>query len=66
MLGFKKIREKIQEEVPQLSKEDRKKLIELNEKVQTLLKSSKIRYWIKDKKTEKIRRELNKILNQNK
>lgn len=62
----KRIKEKIVEEVPQLSKEDRKKLIELNEKVQTLLKSSKIRYWIKDKKTEKIRKELNKILNQNK
>ena len=58
-----KIKEKIQEEIPQLSNEDRKKLMEINEKVQTLLKSSKIRYWIKDKKTEKIRKEVNKILN---
>ncbi|MFW9879024.1 MAG: 4Fe-4S binding protein [Candidatus Thorarchaeota archaeon] len=59
----KKMKEKIQEEVPQLSKEDREKLLDLNEKVQALLKSSKIRYWIKDKKTENIRKELNKILN---
>ena len=33
----KKVKEKIVEEVPQLSKEDRKKLAELNEKVQAFL-----------------------------
>ncbi|KKK45608.1 MAG: 4Fe-4S ferredoxin-type, iron-sulfur binding domain protein [Candidatus Lokiarchaeum sp. GC14_75] len=62
----KKVKEKIEEDIPQLTEEDRKKLVELNEKVQSFLKSSKIRYWIKDQKTEKIRKELNKILNQNK
>ena len=60
----KRIKEKIEEEIPQLSKEDREKLAELNEKVQSFLKSSKIRYWIKDKKTEKVRKELSKILKQ--
>jgi 4Fe-4S ferredoxin len=58
----KKIKVKIEEDVPQLSKEEREKLAELNEKIQSLLKSSKIRYWIKDKKTENIRKELRKIL----
>ncbi|KKN04570.1 hypothetical protein LCGC14_1096070 [marine sediment metagenome] len=62
----KKVKEKIEEDIPQLTEEDRKKLVELNEKVQSFLKSSKIRYWIKDQKTGKIRKELNKILNQNK
>jgi 4Fe-4S ferredoxin len=47
-------------EVPQLSEEDKRKLGELNNKVQLLLKSSKIRYWIKDKKVEKILKELRK------
>ena len=60
----KRITEKIEEEIPQLSKEDRKKLAELNETVQSFLKSSKIRYWIKDKKTEKVRKELSKLLHQ--
>ncbi|MFX1279381.1 MAG: 4Fe-4S binding protein [Promethearchaeota archaeon] len=57
-----KVKKKIEEEVPQLSKEDREKLIELNKHVQSFLRSSKIRYWIKDKKTKKIREELHKIL----
>lgn len=57
-----KLTEKIEEDVPQLSKEDKKKLAELNEKVQSFLRSLKIRYWIKDKKTEKVRKELKKIL----
>jgi len=51
----------IEEEVKKI-KEDKKKLAELNEKVQSFLRSSKIRYWIKDKKTEKVRKELKKIL----
>ena len=58
----KKVKEKIEEKVPQLSNEDRKKLSELNEKIQTFLRSPKIRYWIKDKKTEKITKELKKFL----
>ena len=56
-------KEKIEEKVPQLSNEDRKKLSELNEKIQAFLSSPKIRYWIKDKKTEKITEELNKFVN---
>ena len=58
-----KVKERILEEVPQLSDEDRKKLNELNEKIQTLLKSNKVRYWIKDKKTDKVAAELKKQLN---
>jgi len=58
----KKVKEKIEESIPQLSKEDREKLNELNEKIQDFLKSPKIRYWIKDKKTQKIANELNKFL----
>ena len=60
---IKKVKEKIEEKVPQLSNEDRKKLADLNEKIQAFLRSPKIRYWIKDKKTEKITKELKKILN---
>lgn len=58
----KEIKEKIEEKIPQLSKEEREKLSELNEKVQELLRSSKIRYWIKDKKTDKIVNELNNLI----
>ena len=39
------------------------KLNELSEKIQEFLRSSKIKYWIKDKKTDKIVKELNKFLN---
>ena len=39
------------------------KLNEFSEKIQELLRSSKIKYWIKDKKTDKIVKELNKFLN---
>ena len=59
---IEKVKEKIIEEVPQLSDEDREKLNELNDKIQTLLKSKKIRYWIKDKKIDKIAKELKKQL----
>ncbi|MFW9894724.1 MAG: 4Fe-4S binding protein [Candidatus Thorarchaeota archaeon] len=60
----KRVKEEIEEEIPKLSTEEKEKLLELNQKVQTLLRSSKIRYWIKDKKTDKIRKELGKILKQ--
>ncbi len=59
---IEKVKEKILEEVPQLSEEDRKKLNELNNKIQKLLNSQKIRYWIKDKKVDKISKELRKHL----
>ena len=59
----KKVKEKIEEKIPQLSDEERKKLSELNEKIQAFLSSPKIRYWIKDKKTKRINEELNKFLN---
>ncbi len=58
-----KVKEKIIEEIPQLSDGDRKKLNELNDKIQTMLKSKKIRYWIKDRKVDKISKELRKHLN---
>ncbi|UCC20048.1 MAG: 4Fe-4S dicluster domain-containing protein [Promethearchaeota archaeon] len=57
-----KVIKKIEEAVPQLSREDKEKLNELNEKIQKFLSSSKIRYWIKDKKIEKITKELRKVL----
>ncbi len=60
----KKLQKKIEEEIPQLSKEDRKKLDELNQKIQTFLRSPKIRYWIKDKKVNKVTEELRKILSE--
>jgi 4Fe-4S ferredoxin len=56
----KKITELKIEEVPQLSEEDKLKLKELNGKIQSLLQSSKIRYWIKDKKVDSILKELKK------
>ena len=56
------LKEKVEEEIPQLSDEDRKKLNELNDKIQTLLRSSKVRYWMKDKKVNNITKELKKIL----
>jgi 4Fe-4S ferredoxin len=59
---IKKIKEEKLEEVPQLTKEERQKLNELNDKIQNFLHSSKIRYWIKDKKVNKITKELNKYL----
>ncbi|MFW9936955.1 MAG: 4Fe-4S binding protein [Candidatus Thorarchaeota archaeon] len=57
----KRITKKIQK-IPQLSEKDRIKLQELNQKVQKFLQSSKIRYWIKDKKVEKVTQELRKVL----
>ncbi|GAG85914.1 unnamed protein product, partial [marine sediment metagenome] len=57
---IKKIRVSKIEEVPQLSEEDKLKLKELNVKIQSLLQSSKIRYWIKDKKVDNILKELKK------
>jgi len=59
---IKQVKEKVEEEIPQLSKKDREKLAELNGKIQEFLKSSKIRYWIKDKKVDKIIKELIKAL----
>jgi len=56
------LKEKVEEEIPQLSDEDRKKLNELNDKIQTLLRSSKVRYWMKDKKVNNITKELKKNL----
>ena len=59
---IKKVKEKIIEEVPQLSDDERIQLNELNDKIQNFLRSSKIRYWIKDKKIDKITKELRKVL----
>ncbi|MFW9950775.1 MAG: 4Fe-4S binding protein [Candidatus Thorarchaeota archaeon] len=59
---IERIRKEEYLEVPQLSEVDKKIFNELNEKIQKLLKSSKIRYWIKDKKSDKIVKELRKYL----
>ncbi|MFO8018404.1 MAG: 4Fe-4S binding protein [Promethearchaeia archaeon] len=61
---IQEVTEEVEEEVPQLSEEEKQKLHELNEKIQEFLHSKKIRYWMKDKKTDKISKELNKVLNQ--
>ena len=58
----KEIKKEIEETIPQLSKEDKTKLNEINEKIQNFLSSSKIRYWIKDKKIDKITNELTRFL----
>ncbi|MBD3194995.1 MAG: 4Fe-4S dicluster domain-containing protein [Candidatus Lokiarchaeota archaeon] len=55
-------KEEIEEEVPQLSNEERAILNELNKKVQSFLKLKKVRYWIKDGKAEKVGKELKKLL----
>ena len=61
--AVKRITKKI-EKIPQLSEKDRIKLQEINQKVQKFLQSSKIRYWIKDKKVDKITEELRKFLSE--
>ncbi|MGV9141595.1 MAG: hypothetical protein ACOC1X_01510, partial [Promethearchaeota archaeon] len=57
----KKTIEKI-EEVPQLSDEDREKLRALNEKIQKFLGSKKVRYWMEQKKVDRVSKELDKFL----
>lgn len=65
MEEIKEAGEKEIEEIPQISGEDRKKLLELNEKIQSLLKSKKVRFWIKDGKADKVGAEVKKLLAQN-
>ncbi len=65
MEEIKEVKERVEEEVPQLSEEEKQKLLNLNEKIQSLLKSKKIRYWIEDGKMEKVSAEVKKILAQN-
>lgn len=48
------------EKIPQLSEADKKIFQKLNNRVQSLLSKSKIRYWIKDRKIDKIKQELKK------
>lgn len=48
------------EKIPQLSEADKKIFQKLNDRVQSLLSNQKIRYWIKDRKIEKIKQELKK------
>ncbi len=48
------------EKIPQLSEADKKIFRKLNNRVQSLLSKSKIRYWIKDRKIDKIKQELKK------
>jgi 4Fe-4S ferredoxin len=59
---IEKAKKAIEEEIPRLSKSEQKLFEELNSKIQQFLHSSKIRYWIKDKKTDKIVKELRKKL----
>lgn len=55
-------KEEIEESVPQLTEEEKEKFNELNEKIQALLKKPKVRYWIKDKKIDRLSKELKKAL----
>ena len=59
---IEKAKKAIEEKIPRLSKLEQKQFEELNSKIQDFLHSSKIRYWIKDKKTDKIVKELRKKL----
>lgn len=63
---IKAVSEEIEEEIPQLSEKDKQKLQELNETIQNFLKSKKIRYWMKDGKSDKISKELGKVLEKEK
>jgi len=60
---IEQIKTKELRDVPQLSEEDKKQFNALNGKIQNMLSSSKIRYWIKDKKVDKVVKELRKFLN---
>ncbi len=59
---IEKAKKVVEEEIPRLSKAEQKQFKELNSKIQEFLHSSKIRYWIKDKKTDKIVKELRRKL----
>jgi len=48
------------EKIPQLSASEKQVFQKLNNKIQSLLEKSKIRYWIKDRKFKKIRQEIKK------
>jgi 4Fe-4S ferredoxin len=54
--------ENLEESVPQLSEDEKQQLSELNEKIQGFLKKTKVRYWINDKKVDKVIEELRKTL----
>ena len=57
---IEKAKKIIEAKIPKLSKSEQKEFEELNSKIQDLLHSSKIRYWIEDQKTERIIKELRK------
>ena len=59
---IEKAKKLVEEKIPRLNKSEQKEFEELNSKIQDLLHSSKIRYWIKDKKTDKVIKELRKKL----
>jgi len=59
---IEKAKKAVEEQIPRLTDSEKKQFEELNSKIQEFLHSSKIRYWIKDKKTDKIVKELRKKL----
>ncbi len=59
---LKKAKKQIEELIPRLTDSERKQFEDLNTKIQEILKSPKIRYWIEGKKTDKIIKELKKKL----
>ena len=59
-----RIKENIEEKIPNLTEDERKELNEINNKIQNFLKIKKIRYWIKDGKIDKVGLELKKFLEQ--
>ncbi|MBY9006657.1 MAG: 4Fe-4S binding protein [Candidatus Lokiarchaeota archaeon] len=61
---IQKVKESIEENLPHITEDERQKLNKINDTIQNLLKTKKIRYWIKDGKIDKVGLEMKKILNQ--
>ncbi len=59
---IKKAKKRVEEEIPQISEEEREQLNKLNERIQSLLKSTKVRYLIERGSAEKVGEEINKAL----
>lgn len=59
---IERLKEEIEETVPQLSQKEKEELNRLNQKIKEFFRLKRIRYWIKDGKSEKVRDELKKLL----
>ncbi|MBN1217133.1 MAG: 4Fe-4S binding protein [Candidatus Lokiarchaeota archaeon] len=62
----KKLEDTIEEQLPHINENEQKELNKINNIIQSLLKTKKIRYWIKDNRLDKIGLEIKKILDKKK